>query len=169
MEGKVLITICTQLVSSPFDPSSGIMRMLGESRVLITHQTRLVRRKLEPQVDLELHRGQRRTQCGHHPQDELVSRHFSVHLDLRLWLLWGEARLEVSHLDWLVHSCDLISNLRRCREGECGLPKSLGATGNCHAGEWGLDPGPGIEGGQSSTQMRVILQNGLEYCSCLSC
>lgn len=76
MEGKVLITICTQLVSSPFDLSSGIMRMLGESRVLITHQTRLVRRKLEPQVDLELHRGQRRTQCGDHPQDELVSRHF---------------------------------------------------------------------------------------------
>lgn len=61
--------------------------------------------------------------------------------------------MEVSHLDCLVDSCDLISNLRRCREQGCGLPKSLGTSGSCHAGEWGLDPGPGIEGGQSSTQM----------------
>lgn len=55
---------------------TGIMRMLGESRALITHHTRLVRRKLESQVDLELYGGQRRTQCGDHSQVELVSKHF---------------------------------------------------------------------------------------------
>lgn len=40
-----------------------------------------------------------------------------------------EARLEVSHLDWFAHNCDLIPFLKKCRDlGHKGVLVGLGAA-----------------------------------------
>lgn len=58
--------------------SPGIVRMLGEWRVLITHHGRLLSWHLEPEIDLELWRGQRKAKFRNHSQAQLECRHLTL-------------------------------------------------------------------------------------------